>query len=336
LDWLKNYYQILGISSSADQTAIRKAWLAKAQLFHPDHNPDDPASEELFKDAQEAYHVLSDPFLRNRYDLGSLADLTQLDTEEFSENNYFYAYTSWHEVRQFDEFPVVFTYTGRGRVFRKPAFADFFISGPPFVSHRMVTHEGRPVRETIFTYMVCPMKLGTLDIRRASIHINDKTLFTEPLQVHVTPNRCHFTQNERADGRPLQLTLHYQFPAREGVIRVSERQKNHTLLIPRSKTAFYFHSIGMAMKIVFMIWGAVTLGFYISIHPLVGAAAGLLAGGINCRIMYLLAGVKSKFTHARKYPAVQEYLDRGYFLGEGQHISTIRGNWSYNVAAFLF
>lgn len=67
---MKNYYKILGVDPKADHASLRRAWLLKAHELHPDHNPDDPASEELFREALEAWRVLSDPFLRSRYDEG--------------------------------------------------------------------------------------------------------------------------------------------------------------------------------------------------------------------------------------------------------------------------
>lgn len=64
----RDYYEILGVDKSADKTAIKKAYRKKAMEFHPDRNPDNPASEAKFKEAAEAYDVLSDPDKKARYD----------------------------------------------------------------------------------------------------------------------------------------------------------------------------------------------------------------------------------------------------------------------------
>jgi curved DNA-binding protein len=68
----KDYYKILGVSKSADQDEIKKAFRKLARLHHPDANKGDKASEEKFKEINEAYEVLSDPEKRKMYDqLGS-------------------------------------------------------------------------------------------------------------------------------------------------------------------------------------------------------------------------------------------------------------------------
>lgn len=64
----RDYYEILGLGRDAELSAIKKAYRRAAQQFHPDRNPGDPTSEEKFKEAAEAYAVLSDPDKRARYD----------------------------------------------------------------------------------------------------------------------------------------------------------------------------------------------------------------------------------------------------------------------------
>jgi len=68
----KDYYKILGVSRSASEDEIRKAYRKLAMKYHPDKNPDDKGSEEHFKEINEAYQVLSDSQKRAHYDkLGS-------------------------------------------------------------------------------------------------------------------------------------------------------------------------------------------------------------------------------------------------------------------------
>ncbi|HEB65852.1 MAG TPA: J domain-containing protein [Chloroflexi bacterium] len=68
----KDYYAILGVDKNASEEDIKKAYRKLAMQYHPDRNPDDKASEEKFKEINEAYQVLSDPEKRARYDqLGS-------------------------------------------------------------------------------------------------------------------------------------------------------------------------------------------------------------------------------------------------------------------------
>lgn len=64
----RDYYEVLGVSKNASADEIKKAYRKKAIQFHPDKNPGDKQAEENFKEAAEAYDVLSDPQKRQRYD----------------------------------------------------------------------------------------------------------------------------------------------------------------------------------------------------------------------------------------------------------------------------
>jgi molecular chaperone DnaJ len=64
----RDYYEILGVSRSSSVDEIKKAYRKTAMQYHPDRNPGDKASEEKFKEAAEAYEVLSDTDKRAKYD----------------------------------------------------------------------------------------------------------------------------------------------------------------------------------------------------------------------------------------------------------------------------
>lgn len=64
----RDYYEVLGVSKSAAADEIKKAYRKLAITYHPDKNPDNPEAEDKFKEAAEAYEVLSNPEKRQRYD----------------------------------------------------------------------------------------------------------------------------------------------------------------------------------------------------------------------------------------------------------------------------
>lgn len=64
----RDYYEVLGVEKNASADEIKKAYRKKAIQYHPDKNPGDKESEEKFKEAAEAYEVLSNPDKKQRYD----------------------------------------------------------------------------------------------------------------------------------------------------------------------------------------------------------------------------------------------------------------------------
>lgn len=64
----RDYYEVLGVDKNADDSAIKKAYRVLAKKYHPDMNPGDKEAEKLFKEASEAYAVLSDPEKKRQYD----------------------------------------------------------------------------------------------------------------------------------------------------------------------------------------------------------------------------------------------------------------------------
>ena len=73
----RDYYEVLGVSKDVSAAELKKAYRRVAMKFHPDRNPDDPSAEDKFKEANEAYEVLSDEQKRSVYDRHGHAGVDQ-------------------------------------------------------------------------------------------------------------------------------------------------------------------------------------------------------------------------------------------------------------------
>ena len=64
----RDYYDVLGVSKSASPEELKSAYRKLAVKYHPDKNPGDKTAEDKFKEASEAYHVLSNPERKQSYE----------------------------------------------------------------------------------------------------------------------------------------------------------------------------------------------------------------------------------------------------------------------------
>ncbi len=80
----RDYYEVLGLEKGASDGDVKKAYRKAALKFHPDRNPDNPDAERQFKDASEAYEVLSDAKKRQLYDQYGHAGLSNAGYQGFS------------------------------------------------------------------------------------------------------------------------------------------------------------------------------------------------------------------------------------------------------------
>src|ERR1700680_2623448 len=84
----RDYYEVLGLARTASLDDIKKAYRKSAVKLHPDKNPGDPHAEEKFKEAAEAYGVLSDDEKRARYDRfghSGLSGMGGFDPSQFAD-----------------------------------------------------------------------------------------------------------------------------------------------------------------------------------------------------------------------------------------------------------
>ena len=88
----RDYYEVLGVSKTASDDEIKKAYRQLAKKYHPDANPGDKTAEEKFKEASEAYTVLSDPQKREQYDRYGMEAFTEggmggFNAQDFTASN---------------------------------------------------------------------------------------------------------------------------------------------------------------------------------------------------------------------------------------------------------
>ena len=73
----KDFYEVLGLNKDVSAEEIKKSYRKLAMKYHPDRNPDNPKAEEQFKEAKEAYEILSDDQKRAAYDQYGHAGIDQ-------------------------------------------------------------------------------------------------------------------------------------------------------------------------------------------------------------------------------------------------------------------
>jgi molecular chaperone DnaJ len=108
----RDYYEVLGVGREAGETDIKGAYRKLARQFHPDHHPDDPTAEDKFKEASEAYSVLSDAQKRAAYDRFGHAGLQNSGGQGFNPE----AFTDFSDILgDFFGFGDIFGGGGRGK-----------------------------------------------------------------------------------------------------------------------------------------------------------------------------------------------------------------------------
>lgn len=103
----RDYYEVLGVTKSASGDEIKKSYRKMAMEFHPDRNPDNKGAEDKFKEAAEAYEVLSDGTKRSRYD--------QFGHQGMRSNNDYHQYSNVNDI--FSQFSDIFGGGGGGSIF---------------------------------------------------------------------------------------------------------------------------------------------------------------------------------------------------------------------------
>ncbi|MBK8846997.1 MAG: DnaJ domain-containing protein [Bacteroidetes bacterium] len=324
---MPDYYQILGVNSTATTSDVKKAYRKLAMQYHPDRNPANTEAYSRFLLIQTAYETLSDPELRAMYDSNLLHGYFY--DPLLPVTYYFDISTDKNIMRADEELIVTFEYTGEGRVFRRPDFKGFKIASKPYVNHDFIFKDGIEQRRTRLSYVLAPYAKGIVHIGKASIKIFNKAYETGSVSVMVEETPCFFTRTAKADGPPVCVPLLFETVA-HGTLYSSTIYNRHDIYIPRSKAAQQFHRLGLALKLliglsVLIIGLKASFGFWFSL------SAGICIGGLNCNLLYLLAGIKSRFYASHYYPMVRSYCEGGYYPGKNYVNS-----YFYNRAIYYF
>ena len=151
----RDYYEVLGVNRNASPEEIKRAYRKVALQHHPDKNPGDQTAEEKFKEASNAYDVLSDPEKRKIYDIRGHAGV---------HNAGFQGYTNFEDI-----------FTNFGDIFGREVFGNFGDVFGDVFSRENPTGFGRQRRGNLRTKLTIPFEESILGAEKR-IQVNDRTL----------------------------------------------------------------------------------------------------------------------------------------------------------------
>jgi molecular chaperone DnaJ len=175
----RDYYEVLGVSRSATADEIKKAYRKLALQYHPDRNPNNKEAEEKFKEATEAYEVLSDQTKRQRYD--------QFGHEGMRPGADFHTYRDFQDI--FSHFNEVF-----GSAFGGGIFDEVFTSGTRSRTHH--ARVGRPGSDLRITLKLSLEEIATGVEKKLKV------------KRYVTCNECRGSGARAGGGKTTCPTCH--------------------------------------------------------------------------------------------------------------------------------
>lgn len=309
MDFSKDYYTILGVPISASSNEIRRAWHRQALLHHPDKNPGDQGAALRFIEITQAWEILGNPEIRQRYDQQRLSRAEDLYDESFPD--------PWLELTvqsdtlmRFETLKVSWSFITDSRRFTRPPMPGWVLAAGPFLEQNQVIRPGGVLqRQTTLNYLYYPVSEGVLEIGEASVEYNGRRIRSRSVKVEVSDCPCFFAAGSMAGNRPLIITLLREVhPPGRGGGRIQLQRR--VLPVPRSTLAAWYHRTGRVLKISMTLIGAIGLLPY-GLPLLGGALAGNFAGGIQCFLMYKAMKVKARNSFV-SYPAYSEALLQGY------------------------
>jgi DnaJ-class molecular chaperone len=151
----RDYYEVLGVNRNASPEEIKRAYRKVALKHHPDKNPGDKTAEEKFKEASNAYDVLSDPEKRKIYDIRGHAGV---------HNAGFQGYTNFEDI-----------FTNFGDIFGREVFGNFGDVFGDVFSRENPTGFSPQRRGNLRTRLTIPFEESILGAEKR-IQVNDRTL----------------------------------------------------------------------------------------------------------------------------------------------------------------
>ena len=151
----RDYYEVLGVNRNASPEEVKRAYRKVALRYHPDKNPGDKTAEEKFKEASNAYDVLSDPEKRKIYDIRGHAGV---------HNAGFQGYTNFEDI-----------FTNFGDIFGREVFGNFGDVFGDVFSRDNPTGFGQQRRGNLRTKLTIPFEESILGAEKR-IQVNDRTL----------------------------------------------------------------------------------------------------------------------------------------------------------------
>ncbi len=151
----RDYYEVLGVNRNASPEEIKRAYRKVALQHHPDKNPGDETAEEKFKEASNAYDVLSDPEKRKIYDIRGHAGVHNAGFQE---------YTNFEDI-----------FTNFGDIFGREVFGNFGDAFGDVFSRENPTGFSPQRRGNLRTRLAIPFEESILGAEKR-IQVNDRTL----------------------------------------------------------------------------------------------------------------------------------------------------------------
>ena len=231
----KDFYSVLGVSSTASHAEIKSAYYRLAQKYHPDKNAGNEQFVDLFKEINEAYQLLSDPIKRKAYDLQNNTFRAAQGDRKLPSLYYLRVKSDATFVKQFEEFKLSFSFPSEARFFKRNNLSNWYIVEGPMVSQHEIIVDGIQRKETTIQYVLAAINQGKFKIDETSVIINNKKIIGNPIFIQVGAQQCSVNASETAWGNPIVVEMAKMYEVRTQY-HIKTKTKKRLVIIPIGPT----------------------------------------------------------------------------------------------------